>query len=235
MKNILHYYGFRVQCWSSCTNCHQSCLNLKEVQLRMELIEGVGGQEIGRGSIQESSNLRGWAWWEFLGVLRLQKHPDTHQEKISVLKWCLHGFKLIACVHDRRAAKPGSHPVCTRRRWRVRHLKPKTHTLEQCKSFLHCKMSLSHRPNHIMAESSHQWAPWHIIPQLRHTLEPQSTAEQTGIFTSLTKSLCVSVLTELALLGLGHGRPVPGPLDTNESIKNVVRKCTKGLQISRLI
>lgn len=90
-------------------------------------INGGGGQEIGRGSIQESTNLQGWAWWEFLGVLRLQKHPDTHQEKISVLKWCLHGFKLIASVHDRRAAKLGSHPVCTRRGWRIRHLKPKTH------------------------------------------------------------------------------------------------------------
>lgn len=96
-------------------------------------------------------------------------------------------------------------------------------------------MSSSHHPNHIMAESSHQWTPRHIIPQLRHTLGPQSTVDQTGIFTSLIKSLCVSVLTELALLGLGHGRPVPGPLDTNESIKNVVRKCIKGLQISRLI
>lgn len=159
-------------------------------------------EEISIGSIKESTDLQGWAWWEFLGVHRLQKHPDMYQEKTSVLKWCLHGLKLIECVHDREAAMPSSHPVCTRRRWRVRHLKPKTHTLEQCKSFLHYKMSLSHHPNHIMAESNHQWTPRHIIPQLHHTLEPQSTAGRTGIFISDLKFVCIST-HRVGVIGIG--------------------------------
>lgn len=115
-------------------------------------------------------------------------------------------------MHDRWEAMMSSHPVCTRRGWRVRHLRAKTHTLELCKSLLHYKLSLSHHPNHIMAEFNCQWTPRHIIPQLHQ--------------------LCVSILTELALLGLGHGRPVPGPLGTKKTIQIVVRKCINELQIS---
>lgn len=76
-----------------------------------------------------------------------------------------------------------------------------------------------------MAESSHQWTPRHIIPQLRHTLEPQSIRLAS---LHLWLKVCVSVLTELALLGLGHGRPVPGPLDSNESIKMSLGNVSKG-------
>lgn len=124
------------------------------------------------------------------------------RKKRSGLKLCLHGLKLTECAHDREAAMLSSHPICTRRRWRVRHLKPKTHRLEQWKSFSHYKMSLSHHPNHIMAESNHQWTQRHIIPQLHRTLEPQSTAGQTGIFISDLKFVCIST-HRVGVIGIG--------------------------------
>lgn len=65
MKNNSHYYGFRVQCWSSCTNCHQSCLNLEEVQLQMELIGGGGrksAEEVFRKALTCRAGHDGSSW-----------------------------------------------------------------------------------------------------------------------------------------------------------------------------
>lgn len=74
MNENLHYSGFQVQCWSSCTNCHQSCLNLDSITNGIRKL-----QKICRGGNTESTNLQGWAWWESLGVHRLLKHPVIHQ------------------------------------------------------------------------------------------------------------------------------------------------------------
>lgn len=127
-----------------------------------------------------------------------------------------------------KVARLCSHPICTRRGWWVRHLKPKTPTLETRKERM---WTLSAPQNVIIWSSQHyygwpsncQWKVWHIRLQLQPRPEPCSTLDlsSSGMRSDcnlkhhFSVSVWALVLTELALLGLGHGRPVPGPLGGN--------------------
>lgn len=131
-----------------------------------------------------------------------------------------------------------SHPICARRGWRVRHLKPKTQTLQtrngSANHFQHLRMSSFNHPIILTP----------LWPSVQLSVE---TVTHNTTITSQTRTLehirprplwvevwlksepeflreCALVLTELALLGLGHGRPVPGPLEEQKlSLDTVFR------------
>lgn len=96
-KRDLHYFGCRVQCWSWCTNCHPNCLSLEKVQtyIYSVLYSAWNGLWL-TASVKGSTHLQGWAWWEFLGVLLLQKLPIENINNVHVEDEML--FKLKFCV-----------------------------------------------------------------------------------------------------------------------------------------
>lgn len=122
-----------------------------------------------------------------------------------------------------------SHPICTRRGGWVRHLKPETQTLQTRNGWVqtrsipqnviihHLIILISLGPSvHLSVETStHNTT---ITSQTRTLEHIRTDCNLTQHFFCV--SVCVFVLTELALLGLGHGRPVPGPLEdrTNENL-----------------